>query len=647
MVQRVKRDTEELPKDSDQITGELPRPIQLRKAEGMDIADRAQAEDAVLKDLVGKFIKWAAWRKPYEELWTDIYRMFLSVLKGQKTPTRAKVFIPVVFQVIESALPKLVNAVLGDSDFFSVIADDEKDKKVADLVFKLLTVQLEMADMFMKFIDFGKQLLLYGTSYFFVFWKVRRAWVIERTPIRKDISFLGVSFGSQLLRWEEKLVFKVVERRPEVEVPDIADVYPDPNSENEKVDKAEGVFIRSVTTMQDMDEQSRGKFPVYANFDRLRTSKLETAKGIQTDSRPVIQDRRAIRRSTQSMPDKAEVELLSYWGKYDLDGDGFREEVLIVIADRRVLVKAIRNPFHHQERPILRTTLFNVPKEWYGIGMVEPIIPLQHELNTLRNQRLDNINLAINRMWKVNSLADVDVDALISLPNGIILTDDMEAVQPIVMPDVTASAYNDSAIIQNDIENATAPKSVQGTPESGRLGRTARGAQLIIGQALEKFGLSAKVTEHSALKRLLRMFYQLDLQFLDRDAIFSSPELFGGALDKNTTPEKLRANLRFRMLSLSETLARESKINQLISFIQLYKDVPGFNLIKVGQFMWKLMGFNDAEDFIQSAPMPQVLNQINPQTQQQGEASVAGQARNNPSGAPTTIPGVKLPPGGQ
>ena len=34
------------------------------------------------------------------------------------------------------------------------------------------------------------------------------------------------------------------------------------------------------------------------------------------------------------------------------------------------------------------------------LGEIEPIEYLQYELNDTRNQRMDNVNLIINRMWK-------------------------------------------------------------------------------------------------------------------------------------------------------------------------------------------------------------------------------------------------------
>jgi hypothetical protein len=325
--------------------------------------------------------------------------------------------------------------------------------------------------------------------------------------------------------------------------------------------------------------------------------------------------------------DSNQVQILSFWGKYDLDNDGIREEVQIVLGNRKVLLKAGPNPFDHQRRPVIRCVLFPVPLEWYGLGLIEPILSLIAELNTLRRQRLDNVNIAINRMWKVLSYSDIDLDTLVSTPNGIILVDQMDALEPIPTADVTQSAYTEAAIVQNDIDNATAPKSIQGAPDSGKLGRTARGAQMIIGQALEKFGAASKLIEELGVKRVLKMFHQLDLQFIDNDDMLKDPEMYGSVFLKPITPEMIRADVDFEMKGISELTANESKINQIISFMGVFGKVLAPETVSaLAKKIWGLMGFPVNEVNIQAVPPQPEQGGLNP--------AVAAQLPNGPGGPP-------------
>lgn len=591
--------------------------------------ERLMKEREIIDSLMNKFNKREAWRKGnYEPTWDEIYRLYINYQQPSKTPTRSKITVPIVFQIIESAIPKIVNTIFStDDSFFEVIPQNKDDQEKAEHVQNLLTYQLTMADFFSKFLDFTKQLLLYGTSYFKVYWKVKRDWVWERTPKRTVRNILGFSLGTKLT-WEDKKVYKVIERRPEIDVLDILDVYPDPEARNEK---DSDIFVRSWMDIADFKVMGQGRFPVYANTDR---DDLQGDKNSFALSR---QMRMSVRGGSTAGVGKDQVELLEYWGPYDVDGDGIKEQACIVIANRKVVVKAIGNPFFHQKKPVIRAVLYPVPMEWYGIGLVEPIISMKHELDTLRRQRLDNINQSLNRMWKVNTLADVDLESLISAPNNIVLTDDMTAVEALESNDVTQTNYQEAAQVQSDIENATTPRSAQGTPESGRLGRTARGAQLIIGQALEKFGLSTKLIEEMGIKKILRMFHQLNLQFIDSDDILHNPGLYGSYFEQ-VSPEDIRAEVEFKMIGISEMIGTEGKINQAVSFMGVFgKVLSPLSIQTIAQMVWKLMGFNKKDIVLQGmAPQPGEGPIVDPSI----TAAIQGQAGNQGAGAPVAIPGV-------
>lgn len=628
------------PKGDEPIRPDDPaKPIQISAANGVDAAVR---QEELVKEYLGEFSRFETWRKPYESLWNEIYKLYLSVLQSFKTPTRAKIFIPVVFQVIEAALPKLLNVIVAGRDFFEAVPDDdtEAERTIAERIKRLIQFQLEKASFVVKFVDFLKQLLLYGTSYLYIYWKVKREWVWTRTPIREDVSFLGFRLGSRIVRWEEKKEYIVIERRPEIEVLDILDVYPDPMAPDE--DQGQSVWIRTWANADEIKELGRGKYPVYANVDNPELLTGKAASGTYSEVR---QQRFGARGQTDPTIASNRVELLARWGKCDLDGDGIKEETVFLIANRRVLLQAKPNQFHHQKRPIVRATLFPVPMEWYGIGLVEPVIPLQHELNTIRRQRLENINLILNRMWKVSTLADVDLDTLVSSPNGVVLTDDMDAVEALVTPDVTQSSYNDASIIQADIENVTAPRSVQGIPESGRLGRTARGAQLIITQALEKFGTAARIVEETAIKRMLTMMFQLNMQFIDSDETLRNPRLYGGIFEPDITVEDIRAQVRFRLTGSSELIDKEGKINQLISFFGIFRQfIAPETVTLVMRKVWALMGFDlkELDDVTAVAPTPgAVLPGVGEGTEEAAIQNVQGQVDRNGAAAPISAPGAR------
>jgi hypothetical protein len=588
-------------------------PIQVTPKEGQTPED---AQKQILDHVIKIFEKRWSWRRAYEVLWQEIYRMYFSVQNTQKTFSRSNITVPVIFQVIEAAVPKIVNTIFGSGEeYFDIIPIDPAEQQFADSIKLLLTYQLNQADFMIKFVDFCKQLLLYGTSYFYVYWKVEREWVYTRIPHRKQRVIEGFQLG-EYVEWEEKKEYKVVRRRPEIEVLDILDVYPDPESRG---DERQDIIVQSWMGMQQVKEMGKGQYPMFANTE---VSEL-TSDGANTYimSRQVRWATRNV--ATPNPVDKESVELLTFWGRYDLDGDGVKEKVQIVVANRKVLFVARANPFHHQQCPVIRCVFFPVPLEWYGMGLVEPVMNNVRELWTLRRQRLDNINLVINRMWKVNSLADVDLDTLVSSPNGIILTDMMDGVVPLETNDITNNAYNEASIVQADIENATAPRSMQGTPESGKLGRTAKGAQLIIGQALEKFAVGTKLVEELGIKRVIKMMHQLNLQFIDQDEELN--EVYGAIFPQPVRVEDFRTDIRFKMVGISDMINTEGKINQLISYFGVFAPYfDGATIEDIAKEVYRLQGKdpNDIRIMGIANPMPQsasnVANSVLGQVQNQG-----------------------------
>ena len=563
-------------------TSTLGKPIQLGEGSEEELFEK---EKKLVTHMVGMFDTWQNWRQPLEDQWNRIYRLYFNDDAELKTPTRAKIFVPMIFKIVETGLPIIINTIFSSDSIFEVVPTNPEDGDIAAVIQILLEYQLSQANFYVKFLDFTKQMLLYGTSYFKVYWKVTRQWVWERTPIRKPVSFFGMPVGEKIVGWKEEKKYKIVERRPEVDVLDILDVFPDPDSN--AVNQGQGVFFRTFMSRDTVREQGAGPHPVYEN---TKSDKLGSTSRDNTyaESRQYRATTRGL--STRGGSTKG-VEIIEFFGKYDLDGDGIREEVFIVIANRSVLLKATANPFQHQKWPLIKSNLFTVPLEWYGIGLVEPIMSQQHELNTLRRQRLDNINQVLNSMYMVKDTADIDLNSLITSPSGIIITSEMDGLEVMRPPDITQSAFTEAQVLSGEMEDVTVTKAAQGNPASGRLGRTSSGARMIISQSLEKFGTAIRLIEETAIKRILRMFHQLNLQFLDDDDILRDPGLYGHLFS-----EMLRSEVKFKMLGISEMVGKEGKINQIASFVGMFKDVmtpEEVNLTK--KKMWTLMSFDPTE----------------------------------------------------
>ena len=70
--------------------------------------------------------------------------------------------------------------------------------------------------------------------------------------------------------------------------------------------------------------------------------------------------------------------------------------------------------------PIVDVKCVPVPREFFGIGVPEVLEDDQEYIDILRSQRLDNLDLILNKMFKVRIGSDTDPDMIYSAPGGII-----------------------------------------------------------------------------------------------------------------------------------------------------------------------------------------------------------------------------------
>lgn len=552
-------------------------------------AYKMQIEQDIVNLLSGEIVKRESWRRQYEMLWWNLYSLYMSGQRGSTTPTRSKIFVPIAFQLIEIATPKLISFMSDNDSLFDVQPDDIKEQTVADNIKRLVSDQLDKNSFSDTYENFVKQLLLYGTSYFYVDWKVKWDWVWERIPkVTTTVDEFGINHSKTT--YINQKSYKITERRPNVTWLDILDVFP--QQDHAKVeDQYPGVCIRRFMDKKEFERMCEGPNPYFGNKEKTLASGTSNKFQESRQFRKVSRGENATSQST-------DIELLEWQMKYDLDGDGIDEECHIVIANRTVLVRAIANPYYHQKRSLIKVCFCKVPGEWYGVGLIEPVISLINQLVTVRRQRLDNITLILNRMWKVKATADIDPTKLVASPNGIVLVDDMADIEPLDINDVTQTSFQDANQILNDIFAATVPQSLTGSiDDMGKGGSVGVGAvRANISQALEKFATAAKAIEDDGVKPVLCLMYQLDLQYLNTDEIIRA---FYGKLFPEpaiVTPEMIRANVSFKMTVLSEMVNTDIKIAQAQAFytlanLQFTPDTNQTILKKI----WGLMG-NDEDE---------------------------------------------------
>ncbi len=250
----------------------------------------------------------------------------------------------------------------------------------------------------------------------------------------------------------EEEVFKNI--LPDIETVDVFDLLIHPFEES--VDKAYGlIHKKDETSINELDDET------YFNLDLLDKDREYTGEELDSDQ---VEKRNVIAQDTQTKINKNAFATKEYHGRYSLTGDPKDEkEYIITIAADSTLIRFEENKLKDANgrtvRPFVAMGNQPVPGEYYDIGDAEPIMSLQEEMNSLRNQRQDFNNSVLYPEWMVRKGSGINPFQLVHKPNNIIQVDDMNSLQPVPKDSVPQSSYNEETALNRDIQDTTSTTS--------------------------------------------------------------------------------------------------------------------------------------------------------------------------------------------
>jgi hypothetical protein len=309
-----------------------------------------------------------------------------------------------------------------------------------------------------------------------------------------------------------------------------------------------------------------------------------------------------------NLKSREKYELLHYWGpwdqSYEKDGKTVTKKAVphwIIIVNRQVKVRGIPNPFNHQQPPLCRLTLFDdVKPNWFGIGIGQVGFPTQERLNKIVNQRLDNVDLVMNKQgfYNGNDLLINTKKLQVSRPGQWHkVSDTVTSIRWMETPDVTQSSYEEENIAKSDYRESTGASMPLMPTDEGQH-RTAMGINLLQGAAGARFKPVLKKLERDMVHELAMMYLSNLQQFM------ALPEWVDVTSDKGKTepmlvrPEEIQAKVKLIPMGVSETMNREMAVGQLLRFKELTIQDPTVNRQEINKRIAEMMGFKDIEKLL-------------------------------------------------
>ena len=397
--------------------------------------DRKLVLAQVLKD----FNDSEAFQKNSFDLFNECYQMYRAYIKKEDSrEDGSNLFIPYVFNIVENAFPKLVKSLFTVRPYIPYLpvnANDADSARKAQNMTKLVEWELDNK---MKgrlvYNDILRSTCLYGTAISKQTWKFEERPVIKRAEVAGYQTDPETGLTVSITSLQPVATTEITYDAPFMQNIELQNFFFDPYGTD--IDNCEYVIHRYWLPYHKIIEM--------ANAGQLDVSAKEIKEKIGTVSnRATSENNKAEIIGRGSKPNRSnDIEVLEYW----------TNAIKCIVLNKTLVALVVENPYWHKRKPFTKWECVPVSGEFYGIGIVEMCRQLQVELNTTRNQRIDNVSFALNRMFTILRSANIDTTQLRSRPNGFIEVDDHNDIQELPVNEVKSSAYTEETIIKNDMD---------------------------------------------------------------------------------------------------------------------------------------------------------------------------------------------------
>ena len=474
----------------------------------------------------------------YETKFDEYYRLWRGIFSSEdrnRDSERSQIISPALQQAVESSVAEIEEATFGRGKFFDIKDDDQQPQDVAYLREQLTK-------------DFKKN-------------KVRKA--VGECLINAAVYGTGIA---ELVLEERK------EMRPASR----------PTMDGQLQEVGVEMFDRTVCKLRSVQPQNFLIDPVATSVDEsigvaidefvpVHQVELLQEKGVYKDvpfnfAYPDI-DLDADHELTTQPTDK--VRLTKYYGlvpRHLLENDDLYEEVeelvpsdedktfyveaIVVIANGGTLLKAEKNPYMMQDRPVIAFPWDVVPNRFWGRGVCEKGYNSQKALDAELRARIDALALTVHPMMAMDATrlprgAKPEIKAgKIILTNG----NPSEVLQPFNFGQVNQITFAQAAELQKMVQTATGAIDSAGIPGSINGEATAAGISMSLGAIIKRHKRTLINFQESFLIPFVSKAAYRYMQF--------EPEIYPVA------------DYQFEVSSSLGIIAREYEVTQLVQLLQ-------------------------------------------------------------------------------
>jgi len=540
------------------------------------------------------------WRDHYEANYSDKFEEYYRLWRGHwsaqdqtRQSERSKIISPALQQAVESSVAELEEATFGRGKWFD-IKDDVRDQNPADIA--ALRGYLEE--------DFAKNRVrknvaeclinaaVFGTGIAEVVIEEEKEMAPATQPVMGgELQAVGVTI-------KDRTCVKLRPVMPQ-------NFLIDPVATD--IDSALGCAVDEYVSSHLVEQlQEKGVYRDVQLTEATSDFNLEPDQDLTSFS----EDKIRLTKYYGLVPthllkeamadDDAEEEVVEFDSEEE---ETYYVEAMVVIANGGILLKAEKNPYMMQDRPVVAFPWDVVPSRFWGRGVCEKGYNSQKALDTELRARIDALALTIHPMMAMDA-SRMPRGAKPSIqPGKTILTNGnpAEILQPFNFGNVSQITFAQAQSLQTMVQTATGAIDSAGIAGSINGESTAAGVSMSLGAIIKRHKRTLINFQDSFLIPFVQKAAYRYMQF--------EPELYPVA------------DYKFHTSSSLGIIAREYEVTQLVQLLQtMSPDQPMYP--KLVTSIIDNMNLSNREELI--ATLEQA-NQPNPEAQQAAQAAQQAQ----------------------
>ena len=283
--------------------------------------------------------------------------------------------------------------------------------------------------------------------------------------------------------------------------------------------------------------------------------------------------------------------------------EGFYVEAIVVIANGGTLLKAEKNPYMMQDRPVVAFPWDIVPSRFWGRGVCEKGYNSQKALDAELRARIDALALTVHPMMAMDATRLPRGAKPEVRPGKIILTNGnpSEILQPFNFGQVNQITFAQAGELQRMVQTATGAIDSVGVGGSINGEATAAGISMSLGAVIKRHKRTLINFQESFLIPFVTKAAHRYMQF--------EPELYPVA------------DYKFEVTSSLGIIAREYEVTQLVQLLQTMSPESPLYPALIKSIIDN-MNLSNREQLIQTL---QQAGQPSPEQQQAQQASMQAQ----------------------